>query len=655
MPVFDQLTTEQKIPASHDQGHARLLAGPGTGKTFVLTGHVSNLVSQQGIDPESILTLTFTREAARELRQRIDSELGSAVLGRPSVMTLHSYALSCLLRNPQLQSLFSPLRIASGWEFRQIILEDMKRRIERPIAEIRELFAWLQTDWNTLAADEGNQLQRSPDPQFIGAWQEHRKVFRYTLLDELVYQFKRALDQNPSLDIQGPWEHLLVDEYQDLNQCDIATIRHIVDRNSTLFCAGDDDQSIYAFRHAYPAGIRVFSEHYPDSSTYNLITCMRCRSDIIKLAEFVAKQDAGRIQKPDLVSSDTSHPGIVKLLRFSDNYEESSNIAIICGNLIQQFSVDPKDLLILLRSDRNRTQSNPIVEALTAAGIAVASDDSDSLLPNGERWEEAWAALRLVRDRSDALAWRTLLQIRPNGVGSGTSGAIADLARDQGLTFTAVLEKISNGELSLSNGAVVSGVYADLNQTLGFWDGGSQFDQQTLRQWLEGFLTQTGETADVVTWLVTEPFNVENQPDSMDELVEQVESRIVDSMLSSEVEVTGVRVMTMHKAKGLTATAVIVSGVEDEVLPFSVGSPQLIDDERRLLYVSLTRARHILLMSYCNRRLGTQNYSGRNSGQPDRNLTRFLQHGPIAIDDGRSFARDMNDLSSEYLTSVSSG
>jgi len=290
----EELTEEQRTAASHLNSPARVLAGPGTGKTRVLTRRIQFLIEAKDVSPDGILALTFTRAAAHELRQRLLSAMPGEP--QPGVSTLHSFALRQLLRNASmLTSLPQPLRIADDWEERRIILEDIKSILKLPrISSARSLFNQPSSDWETLAADQG---KLTPDPKFIGAWQEHRQLFGYTLRSELVYQLKRSLEQLPDFALEAPTSHLLVDEYQDLNRCDLAVIASLIHRGAELYVAGDDDQSIYGFRKAHPDGIRQFLTDYPTAADLRLRECKRCDTEILALGEFVADLDTKRIQK----------------------------------------------------------------------------------------------------------------------------------------------------------------------------------------------------------------------------------------------------------------------------------------------------------------------------------------------------------------------
>ena len=165
----DSLTTDQKVAAGHIGSHARLLAGPGTGKTLTLTRRVCFLVTDKDIPAESIVALTFTRAAARELRQRVNKELGSEQ--SPRISTLHSFSLRQLLRNErQILDLPQPFQIADDWEERNIVLEDLKDLLQlQRISDAKDYLNKLSSDWQSLTADEASWKERFPDPRFLGA------------------------------------------------------------------------------------------------------------------------------------------------------------------------------------------------------------------------------------------------------------------------------------------------------------------------------------------------------------------------------------------------------------------------------------------------------------------------------------------------------
>jgi len=587
MAWSDNLLPDQRTAASHVGRHARLLAGPGTGKTLTLTRRVCFLVEDQGIAPANILALTFTRAAAHELRQRIQTELGPESL--PRVSTLHSFALRQLLRNAtRITLLPQPLRIADDWEERHIILEDLKQllRLQR-VDEARDLFNDLSADWQSLTADQADWERRFPNPQFLGAWREHRNIYGYVLRAELVYQLKRALEQVPDFAVDGPPTHLLVDEYQDLNRCDLAVAKAIADRGVEVYCAGDDDQSIYGFRKAHPEGIRRFLEDYQPSEPLTLETCKRCDPAILDLALFVARQDHRRLEKP-LHAEEGRMGGEVVVLHFVNQDEEATSVARLCKCLVQQEGLEPHDILILMRSDHNGAFSSVLNDALARENLAtsVASAEVDPL--DAALGRQVLALLRLVVNVDDHLAWRTLLELRQNGLGEQAIAALYQLATSKGMSFAGAVKAVTaDPSLIPRHGTRLKSEYESIRQIIDALPEAepndvAPRDQQDLLEAVghvvHSVTTVAGEANAITARFATTVETI--QPESLGELVRALE--ISNESLEQEITEGKVNILTMHQAKGLTAEAVVVLAVEDEYLPGRAQGDQL-GDERRLL------------------------------------------------------------------------
>ena len=237
--------------------------------------------------------------------------------------------------------------------------------------EARDLISRLSSDWETLAADELDWEERFPDPQCLGAWKEHRAVYGYTLRAELVYQLKLAL-QEGAIEFSDSPNHVLVDEYQDLNACDLSVVKSLAKSGAELFVAGDDDQSIYGFRYADPEGIRRFTREYEQAADLTLTECRRCAQTILETAQFVARQDTRRVEKP-LAPRQDGGPGEVHLLRFGDYDKEAVGIAKIAKWLVNHKGIAVDRILVLLRSDSYQKFSDPIRVAFEAEGLAASA------------------------------------------------------------------------------------------------------------------------------------------------------------------------------------------------------------------------------------------------------------------------------------------
>lgn len=184
--IHGDATPDQIKAIDHIGSHGRLLAGPGTGKTKTLTHRVLSLVLKYNQPPESILLLTFTRLAAGQLRAEIQKVLDPHEKEVPHIATLHSFALQQILSNFRtVDALPRPIRIADDWEERHIIDEDLKRYLNLPkIEDVKDLINQLSTDWETLRIDEEGWEKQFPNPQFLGAWRQHRQIYGETLRAE---------------------------------------------------------------------------------------------------------------------------------------------------------------------------------------------------------------------------------------------------------------------------------------------------------------------------------------------------------------------------------------------------------------------------------------------------------------------------------------
>src|SRR6266508_5056694 len=230
-------TPEQEAVIVHDTTKcARLLAGPGTGKSATVIRLILRAAAEQ--DRTGRL-LTFTRAATNELKEKVAEH--PDVLATPS--TVHSFSIATLLSNPGASELTEPIRIADDWEWKELIREHLKQLVGCSAALVDRARREMASNWESLETTEDPKLPEDVRNRFAGAWEEHRVVYGYSLLAELPYRFLRALEDHPDLEL-GSWDYLVVDEYQDLNQCDLSVLNQITQRDRALIAAGDDDQSI---------------------------------------------------------------------------------------------------------------------------------------------------------------------------------------------------------------------------------------------------------------------------------------------------------------------------------------------------------------------------------------------------------------------------
>lgn len=631
-----ELLPEQKEAAGHIGSHARLLAGPGTGKTRTLTQRVCFLIEECSVLPENIQVITFTRAAAGELRKRVASETNCEPL--PNVSTLHSFALTELLRNSELvRTLPLPLRIADDWEERNIIKEDLKKLVDLGrIEEVTKLLTHMESGWESLTVDEASWEENFPNAEFIRIWQQHRKIYGYTLRSELVYQLRNILERQEKFNFRTPIKYLLVDEYQDLNRCDLDIIKYFSNSGAEVYIAGDDDQSIYGFRNAHPNGIRNFTNEYNEVSKFKLEICMRCAKGILNIALSTLKEHPDRIDKNTKCPKD-KEAGEVRILHFDDEEKEASGIANICYYLINSVKINPADILILLRSDRGRVFSKPICESLEHLGIPVQRDEGDVSDPN---FQMCLCFLRLLLEPDDSLSWRVLIQKRHNNVGQVIIAAVYKFACDNGYTFAQALKSIFYGYDTVDTAydnkisKAVADIFfylkqiEDLFESKSFASSGELFEKICST----AELLYDKNIADQILSKVKIILDA-HEPKSVSELVRLLESEADE--IGAVISDDKVNLLTMHKAKGLDAEVVIIVAADDEYIPGNAEGDDIFE-QGRLLYVSLTRARSQLYITHCKRRTGTQVRRGReNYGL--RSLSRFFANSGRASHNGQYF------------------
>jgi DNA helicase-2/ATP-dependent DNA helicase PcrA len=617
---------EQVAAAQYRAGNARLLAGPGTGKTRTIVELVTSLIASGDASIDEILCLTFTRAAAAGLKSRVRRALGTGA--EPHVSTLHGFALHQLMARHAITGAGTATpRIADDWEERHIVLEDLKTVLAAPtIKSVNDRLKALAAAWETRPEDDPSTTH--PDAEFVGALLQHKRLYGYMLRAELVFLLKQALDQDPGFRFTGDYKWVIVDEYQDLNRCDIAVVDAIAARGAHLFVAGDDDQSIYQqLRHAHPDGIREFCVSHT-AADLRLATCVRCDQRIIDVATSVIRQEVGRTPKA-LDPHATAGPGTVESLYFENGAEEAAGIADLANKFFRA-NIPAHEVLVLLRSDNKGSFSRPIDEAMRAVGVPSVVRTLEKSTLNERPGRVVLAYLRLALEGRDHLAWRTVLAEGNLGVGDRAVAELHALAvANNEAPLAEVLDMVVADPSALATrgnavSTAVGSVGAVVNTLRAAIAGATDLEEQ-IRLAMATF-PATAEMAAVEGEL--ESLRLAFLPNDLADLLSQIALRREEEALIQNT----VNIMSMHKAKGLDACVVIVAAAEEELLP----GPNTRDEERRLFYVSLTRARHALFISHAKRRYGQQRMSG-NGDPNNHHLTTFLNASGLRTVRGAPF------------------
>jgi DNA helicase II / ATP-dependent DNA helicase PcrA len=577
---------------------------------------VASLINDRSASAPEILCLTFTRAAAAGLRSKIARGIGEEAA--PDVYTLHGYALRQLMaRNIDIGAGRGRDRVADDWEERQIVEEDLKVLLgETKIKAVRTRLANLASAWES-SPDPGVE-ETHPDSELVGALRRHKSHYRYILRSELVYRLKEQFDANPYLELTGTYKYVVVDEYQDLNRCDVAVVDAIAAaQGAHLFVAGDDDQSIYQqLRNAHPQAIRDFVGSH-DAADLRLVTCIRCDRGIIGLAHQVISQEVGRTDK-DHEPHASAGPGIVEAIAFRNGEYEAKGIAKLAKKFIDA-GVAAHEVMVLLRSDRYGRFSDPIEREMAALRVpAKVRTDAESALDTSDG-RALLAHLRLIIDASDDLAWRTVFMTGHLGVGGEALKALHALATGTaGMSLAAAVHAVQANPtlITATFGPAVSRAAGVVQARVADIIAEAPLATSTVDEVIDVAQAQLPPSDDLTT-AVGELKTLSGlwNPTSLSDFLSGLALRKEEE---EDLARNTVNIMTAHRAKGLDACIVILACAEEELFP-GIGA---IDEERRLFYVSLTRAKHALFITHANARSGIQRHSG--TGDATHQRTKFL-------------------------------
>lgn len=572
--------------------------------------------------------LTFTRATAGELSKK----LATANEGDPvKPSTIHSFAISVLMQNPGAGDFPKPLRIADDWEKLNVVYPTLGHHIGVDVRRLDNLFNEMAAKWERLDEEQSERVRPEDRARFLGGWLEHRAAFGYTLLSEIPDALRVALRNHPDL-AGAHFDLLVVDEFQDLNACDLELLDELRRRGATIVAAGDPDQSIYSWRRAAPEGIDRLHDRYEPLDDYPLTKALRCGGSIIDWAGHVALGDPLRPStRPILRANDEAPPGEVALLSFAGHRAEAKGIAQIARRLIDEEGVPEGEILILLRSDWRGGFSRPIKEELVELGIAHSAPGIVDQMLSVTDHRRLLAALRIAVEQHDSLAWASLLAVDPR-VSSGFIERIYDKARGSGNTFATTLLASHEDGFGDFQGPSVAAAKEIVNGVLK-WIPEVPVDapDSGWTEWIARLPTavQIPSASAELSGMLAEVEAVAS-PKTLARFLNLV-TPVARDIAQTKSE--GVRVMSMAASKGLTVQATIVAALEEDVIP----NPRaLLQEERRLLYVAMTRARRFVFGTWARTRSNQTSRSGRgNTGR--RRHTRFLDGGPVQSQDGNGF------------------
>jgi DNA helicase-2/ATP-dependent DNA helicase PcrA len=607
MPILDDLNERQREAVLSTEGPLLVLAGAGTGKTRVITYRVAHLI-EQGIPGNAILAVTFTNKAADVMKQRINSLL-RAVSNDSSgvwVSTFHSFCARLLRREAQAVGLPRDFAIYDDDDQtaavkRAVAALDLRAEVFAP-RSVRAQISHAKNHGITPSDMESEaDASRNPDrkkvAQIFRIYDESlRKAGAVDFDDLLLLSVQLLRDRAP---VREAWssrfQYLMVDEFQDTNRWQEELVRLLAGRRKNICVVGDEDQSIYGWRGARAGNLKRFTEDFPGAKIIRLEENYRSTQTILDAAAAVVGNNSNRLGK-NLVAS----AGAGAKLRYYEAQDATTEAEFICGEIAGVIREDPTAHAAVLY--RTGAQSRSFEEIFRRLGIRYRLVGGFSFYERAEV-RSALAYIRLLSHPEDNIALLRILNIPPRGIGAASITALEERARDTGKSLW---EVIRDGDLVIARRVLRS--LSDFREMLESLQ--KECEGLTPERLIETVLDRTG----YLTWVeqqdnlehTSRAENLRELSNAMAEAGEQ--GQTLEDILDHAALVAGaddydesvaVTLMTLHSAKGLEFDAVYLAGLEEGVLPHSrsINEDGDVEEERRLFYVGMTRARRTLVIT----------------------------------------------------------
>jgi ATP-dependent DNA helicase UvrD/PcrA len=555
-----------------------VLAGPGTGKSFALKRRVARLL-EGGTAPSRILPVTFTKVAAEDLHREL---VGMGVQGCDQIqgLTLHSLGMRILSRQNVLASTGRIARPLNRFEM-EPLLYDLSGQFGGKRAKEKRIRAY-EAAWARLQNETPGFAQGAEDQAFERALIDWLRFHAGMLIGEIIPQVYRYLRNNPAAPERNLYDYLLVDEYQDLNKAEQAVIDLLTGAGS-LCVVGDDDQSLYSFKHAHPEGIRTFHATHAGSTDHELDECHRCPTGVVAIANSLIAHNQDR-EPRELVPLPAKGAGEIRIVQYQNVAAEAAGVAAFIDEQINNRGRQPGEILVLAQ---RRVIGNPIHDALRGRGIPSKCYYQENELDN-EAAQERLAIFKLFANRADRIALRWLLGLGSNDFRCGAYARVRNHCEHSGLSPWDAMTALAARQIALPHCAhLVSRFHAIQNELrfLEEHDGVQDF----VSRWLRAEFVSAGELRLLVASIIADV-------ESPNELL----SKIIEAVTQPEIppDVTEVRVMSLHKSKGLSSPVVVIAGCVDGLLPSEAerGTPEvqrqaMLEEQRRLFYVGVTRVK----------------------------------------------------------------
>jgi ATP-dependent DNA helicase UvrD/PcrA len=611
-PLLDALNPIQAEAVVHTQGPVLIVAGAGSGKTRALTHRIAYLIREQGVSPYAILAITFTNKAAREMAERVQGLLGERIASGMWILTFHSACARILRREHDHLGLPSSFTIYDDADTERLLATvlrdldlDAKRYPPRAMAA-----AIGRAKDHVLSAEEFSGAAGNFYEQTIAkvyAEYERRKHTAGALdFDDLITEVVGLFRRHPDVleHYQERFPYILVDEYQDTNRAQYQLVNLLAAKYRNICVVGDADQGVYSWRGATIQNLLDFERDYPDAEVFLMEQNYRSTSNILAVANALIERNLQR--KPKSLWTETPGGELAVRYRADDEHEEALYVAEETHRLVEQEGHRYSDVAIFYRTN---AQSRVLEDIFMRAGIPYRVVGGVRFYQRREI-KDVLAYLRLLLNPQDTIGARRVINTPKRGIGAATVSAIESLAAFEEIPF---LEAARRADVLTELGSRAKGAVAGfidvMDRLRETYDAGAG-----PKRMVEVAATESGYILELEAERTVEAegrienlrelggvaaeFEQRSPEGTLAEFLEQV------SLVSEQDEYDegsgSVTLMTLHNAKGLEFGVVFIIGLEDGVFPHyrSMGEPAQLEEERRLMYVGVTRAQERLYLTH---------------------------------------------------------
>lgn len=641
--LLSQLNQQQREAVEYNNGPSLIIAGAGSGKTRVLTYKIVYLM-QQGYHPQSILALTFTNKAAREMKERIAQLIGWQYARSLWMGTFHSVFSRILRTEAEKIGFNANFTIFDSADSRNLIKTIIKQlllddkvykpaRVQSAISHAKNALISPQMYAQNREIQEIDQRSKMPVLKDIYREYNNRLKASNTMdFDDLLYYINCLFRDHPDVlrNYQERFRFILVDEYQDTNSAQYYVVKHLADAHHRMCVVGDDAQSIYSFRGANIDNILKFKEVYPESKLFKLEQNYRSTQNIVNAANSLISQNREQIKK-NIYSEKDEGERIEIASAFSD-FEEGVIVSNKIWDIRRDTMASYSDFVILYRTN---AQSRIFEEALRKKNIPYRIYGGLSFYQRKEI-KDVIAYFRMVVNPYDEEAFKRIINFPARGIGNTTLGKISDCARLHSVSLWEVIGDPLSYNLDVNSGTAKKlAVFRELVE--GFI---SQLKELSAYELASKIVKQSGIATEAYQDQTPEGMSrQENLQELLGGIHEFCETRqeegagdiglldflsevslLSDQDTDKEADREKVTMMTVHAAKGLEFKNVFIVGLEEDLFPSAMAKEEYrgLEEERRLFYVAITRAEVFCMITYAKSRF-------RNGQINACNPSRFLR------------------------------